>query len=64
MELRLLRINSGQTQAQLAEKLGNGGYTKQVVSAIENEKRNIGVNLLKDWATTCNYDVQIKFIKL
>jgi transcriptional regulator with XRE-family HTH domain len=64
MELRMLRISSGQTQTELAEKLGHGGYTKQVVSAIENDKRNIGVNLLKDWAAACNYNVQIKFTKL
>ena len=61
--LRLLRLSSGQTQTQLAEKLGSGGYSQQVVAAIENDKRNIGLSLLADWANACGYDVQISFIK-
>ena len=62
-QLRLLRLSSGQTQSQLAEKLGNGGYTKQVVAAIENDKRNIGLSMLADWADACGYDIQISFTK-
>jgi transcriptional regulator with XRE-family HTH domain len=62
-DLRLLRISSGQTQTQLAEKLGNGGYTKQVVSAVESGKRNIGLALLSNWASACGYDVSISFTK-
>ena len=61
--LRLLRLGSRQTQTQLAEKLGNGGYTKQVVSAVESGKRNIGLALLADWASACGYNVSISFIK-
>lgn len=62
-QLRLLRISSGQTQTELAEKLGKGGYTKQVVAAIENDKRNIGLSMLGDWANACGFDVQISFTK-
>ncbi len=62
-DLRLLRLSSGQTQTQLAAKLGNGGYTKQVVMAIEKGKRNIGLALLSDWASACGYDVLISFTK-
>jgi transcriptional regulator with XRE-family HTH domain len=62
-DLRLLRLGSGQAQTQLAEKLGNGGYPKQVVSAVEKGKRNIGLSLLADWASACGYDVSISFIK-
>jgi transcriptional regulator with XRE-family HTH domain len=62
-ELRLLRNLSGQTQAELAEKLGKGGYTQQVVAAIENDKRNIGLSLLGDWAGACGFDVNISFTK-
>jgi transcriptional regulator with XRE-family HTH domain len=62
-QLRLLRIDSGQTQTQLAEKLGKGGYSQQVVAAIENDKRNIGLWMLGDWANACGYDVQISFMK-
>jgi transcriptional regulator with XRE-family HTH domain len=62
-DLRLLRIGSGQTQTQLAEKLGQGGYNKQIVSAIEKGKRNIGLSLLADWASACGYDVSISFDK-
>jgi transcriptional regulator with XRE-family HTH domain len=62
-DLRLLRLGSGQTQTQLAEKLGNGGYTKHVVSAVESGKRNIGLSLLVDWASACGYDVSISFNK-
>jgi len=62
-DLRLLRLGSGQTQTQLAEKLGQGGYNKQIVSAIEKGKRNIGLALLADWASACGYDVSISFIK-
>ena len=31
-QLKALRISAGLTQSQLAEKLGNGGYTKQEIS--------------------------------
>jgi transcriptional regulator with XRE-family HTH domain len=62
-DLRLLRLSSGQTQTQLAEKLGKGGYSKQVVMAIEKGKRNIGLALLADWANACGYDVSISFKK-
>jgi transcriptional regulator with XRE-family HTH domain len=62
-QLRLLRLSSGQTQSELAEKLGNGGYSKQVVMAIEKGKRNIGLSLLADWASACGYDVSISFTK-
>jgi transcriptional regulator with XRE-family HTH domain len=61
--LRFLRLGSGQTQTQLAEKLGNGGYTKQVVSAVEKGRRNIGLALLADWASACGYDISISFTK-
>jgi transcriptional regulator with XRE-family HTH domain len=63
-DLRLLRLSSGQTQTQLAEKLGNGGYTKHVVSAVEKGKRNIGLALLGDWASACGYNIRISFEKL
>jgi transcriptional regulator with XRE-family HTH domain len=62
-DLRLLRLSSGQTQTQLAEKLGQGGYSKQVVLAIEKGKRNIGLSLLADWASACGYDVSISFLR-
>lgn len=62
--LKLLRLSSGQSQSQLADKLGKGGYTKQVVSAIENDNRNIGLSLLADWANACGYGVRIDFVKL
>ena len=62
-ELKKLRIQSGQSQAELAEKLGDGGYTKQVVSAIENGKRNIGLSILHSWAKACGYHVNIQFVK-
>lgn len=60
-QLKALRVSAGLTQSQLAEKLGNGGYTKQVVSAVENGGRNIGINLLADWADACGYDVAVTF---
>ena len=62
-QLRLLRLSSGQTQTELAEKLGPYCYTKQVVAAIENDKRNIGLSMLGDWANACGFDVQISFTK-
>lgn len=62
-DLRLLRLSSGQTQTQLAEKLGKGGYSKQIVSAVETGERNIGLALLADWASACGYDVSISFTK-
>lgn len=62
-ELRLLRVLSGQTQSELAEKLGKGGYTKQVVAAIENDKRDIGKKMLYAWADACDCDVEITFKK-
>jgi transcriptional regulator with XRE-family HTH domain len=62
--LKALRISAGLTQTQLAERLGNGGYSKCIVSAIENGKRNVGLNLLNDWATACGYRVNVKFEKL
>lgn len=61
--LRQLRKSARLTQTQLAKKLGNGGYTKFVIAAIENDKRNIGLSLLADWASACGYDVQISFSK-
>jgi len=62
--LKALRVSAGLTQTQLAERLGNGGYSKCIVSAIENGKRNVGLNLLNDWATACGYRVKVNFEKL
>lgn len=62
-QLKALRISAGLTQSQLAEKLGNGGYTKFVVSAVEHGKRNIGLNLLADWANACGYHIAINFTR-
>jgi transcriptional regulator with XRE-family HTH domain len=62
-DLLALRKSAGLTQTQLAEKLGNGGYTKGVVSEIEAGRRNIGLSLLTDWANACGYDVEIAFIR-
>ena len=63
-ELKLLRISANLTQSGLAEKLGNGGYSKGVVSDIEAGRRNIGLNLLSSWAAACGYDVEIVFTRL
>ena len=62
-QLRLLRISSGQTQSQIAEKLGKGGYDAKTVGALENDRRNIGLSLLFSWASACGYDVNINFVK-
>lgn len=62
-DLRLLRLSSGQTQAQIAEKLGQGGYDAKVIGSIENGRRNIGLALLSSWASACGYDVKIEFVK-
>lgn len=64
LTLKALRISAGLTQTQLAERLGNGGYSKCIVSAIENGKRNVGLNLLNDWATACGYRINVQFEKL
>lgn len=63
-QLKALRTSAGLTQTQLAERLGNGGYSKCIVSAIENGKRNVGLNLLNEWATACGYRVKVNFEKL
>lgn len=62
--LKALRLSAGLTQVQLAEKLGNGGYTSAVVRAIESGRRNIGLNLIADWANACGYNVSIEFDKI
>jgi transcriptional regulator with XRE-family HTH domain len=62
-ELRLLRLSSGQSQAELAKKLGNGGYDAKIVSAIENDRRKIGLGLLADWSDACGYNVSVTFHK-
>ena len=62
-ELRLLRLSSGQSQAKLAKKLGNGGYDAKVIGAIENDRRKIGLSLLSDWAFACGYQCNISFEK-
>ena len=72
-DLRLLRLSSGQSQSQLAEKineihkkenpLSKGGYDSRVVGAIENGRRNFGIALLSEWAESCGYDVSISFVK-
>lgn len=61
--LKALRLSAGLTQKQLAEKLGKGGYTDGVIRAIESGRRNIGLNLLPDWADACGYDISIEFKK-
>ena len=61
--LKLLRLSSGQTQVQIAEKLGKGGYDAKAVGALENDRRNIGLSLLASWAAACGYDVKIEFVK-
>ena len=62
-QLQLLRLSSGQSQAELAKKLGNGGYDAKIVSAIENDRRKIGLGLLADWADACGYSVNVSFQK-
>lgn len=61
--LKALRVSAGLTQKQIGLLLGNGGYTDKHIGAIENGKRNIGMNLLVDWADACGYDVSIDFTK-
>lgn len=61
--LRQLRKSAGLTQTQLAQRLGQGGYTKFVVAAIENDHRNIGIRLLGDWANACGFNCRIVFEK-
>lgn len=63
-QLKALRTSAGLTQSQLAEQLGSGGYNNCAVSAYENGKRIIGLNLLRDWATACGYRVKVNFEKL
>jgi transcriptional regulator with XRE-family HTH domain len=57
-QLRLLRLSSGLSQSQLAEKLGNGGYHAKVIGAIENDKRKIGFSFLSDWCKACGYRIE------
>lgn len=64
LTLKALRVSAGLTQTQLAERLGNGGYSKCIVSAIENGKRNVGLNLLNDWAAACGYRINVQFEKI
>lgn len=59
--LKALRLSAGLTQAEIAERLGKGGYTQTVVSKIETNERNVGISLLTQWAAACGYDVQISF---
>lgn len=63
LTLKALRISAGLTQSQLAERLGKGGYNKFIVSAVEHGKRNIGLNLLADWANACGFEFSITFTK-
>lgn len=63
-DLRMLRISAKLSQAELAKKLGNGGYDRRIVGAIENNRRNIGINLISDWAEACGYEVKIEFKKI
>ena len=60
-QLKALRTSAGLTQSELAECLGNGGYNNCSVSAYENGKRIIGLNLLRDWAAACGYEVEVSF---
>lgn len=62
-QLKALRLSAGFTQKALAAKLGKGNYSFQTVSGVENGSRNIGLNLLRDWANACGYDVSISFTK-
>lgn len=60
-KLKALRIDAGLTQTELAERLGSG-YSKQVVSAIENGNRPVGIRILTRWAEVCGYTATIDFI--
>lgn len=62
-DLRMLRLSAKLSQAELAKKLGNGGYDRRIVGAIENNRRNIGINLIADWANACGYSAKIEFEK-
>jgi transcriptional regulator with XRE-family HTH domain len=60
-KLKKLRLAAGFTQEQLADKLGNGGYDKSVVAAIENNRRSVGIKLLSTWAEACGYEMEVIF---
>lgn len=60
-QLKSLRLKAGFTQSELAQQLGNGGYTKHVISYIESGKRNVDLNLIEQWATACNHTLELNF---
>ncbi|WP_374759701.1 helix-turn-helix domain-containing protein [Dyadobacter chenwenxiniae] len=60
-QLKDLRLASNLTQAQIAEKLGSGGYTNKAVSDIENGRRKVGWSVIQDWAKACGKEAEIVF---
>ena len=61
--LKQLRLSANLSQAELAEKIGKGGYNEKIIEAIETGNRNIGLNILEDWAKGCGYELSIEFVK-
>ena len=62
--LKDMRVKAGLTQSQLGSKIGNGGYKKHHVSAIENNNVGIGHKLLKDWQIACGVEPTITLNKI
>jgi transcriptional regulator with XRE-family HTH domain len=61
-KLKEIRIASGQTQAELAKKLGKGGYDRFAISKIERGKVKVGLEVAQKWAAACGY--KIEFLKI
>jgi len=62
--LKKLRNDAKLTQTELGKMIGNGGYKKHHISAIENGNVQIGKKLFNDWHKACGVEPKTELVKI
>jgi transcriptional regulator with XRE-family HTH domain len=61
--LKQLRIESGLTHAQIAEKMGPG-YKAPRIYNIESGLKPVGLKMIESYASACGYRLNLEFEKI
>lgn len=60
--LKQLRVESGLTHAQIAEKMGPG-YQAPRIYNIESGLKPVGLKMIENYAAACGYKLNLEFEK-
>ncbi|MFC0183386.1 Helix-turn-helix domain-containing protein [Pseudarcicella hirudinis] len=61
-QLKKIRIQSGMTALEVAERMGNS-FNEKAILAMESGERNLGISSIEKYAEACGFLIKIEFYR-